>query len=95
MLSHVNLLPIQKINKYIFGSKRKKGGKRPLATVWIMDYGCQGGSKEGDGGNARGPWVGIFSTTLQVRTVGLREGKCRTPNHSVDVEDGLAGRQVC
>ena len=65
MLSHANLLPIQKINKYIFGSKRKKGGeKASLATVRIMDYRCaRVAARREMGGNARAPWL-VYSAPL-------------------------------
>ena len=59
------MLPIQKINIYIFGSIRNKGGeKASLATVRLMDYRCaRVAARREMGGNARAPWL-VYSAPL-------------------------------
>lgn len=63
IFSLANLLPIQKINKYFFGSKRIKKRirkrKAPLVAMWIIDFRCGW-----EMGGVWGPLGGIFSSTL-------------------------------
>lgn len=93
MLSHANLLPIQKINKYIFGSKRKKGEKKAsLATVWIMDYRCARVAARREMGGMLGHLGQYIQHHFKGEDCGPQRGQVPNPKpHSLDVEDGLGG----